>query len=117
MRALIGPRRFGDSLVMRGFGEDLYEPYPSSASFETVANIVNDLDAAIVARGLGRARVIELAKLFSERDGVNGEWWPQALGRTRSVAENKKVRLAVNEWADGEALAAGIRQRPILHRR
>lgn len=106
MRALIGPRRFGDSRVARGFGESFYEPYPSGAAFVAAADTANALDAAIVARGFGRAHVIELAKFFSERDGADGEWWPQGLERTRSAAERKKVRLFVNEWADGEALAA-----------
>ena len=108
MRALIGPRRCGDSLVVRGFGEAFYEPYPPGAAFVATANTINTLDATIVARGLGRARVIELAKFFSERDGAPGEWWPQGLERTRSAAELKKGRLAVNEWADGEAVAAHV---------
>ena len=106
MRALIGPRRFGDTLVVRGFGEGFHEPYPSGAAFVVAADTTNALDAAIVARGLGRAQVIELAKSFSERDGAAGEWWPQGLERTRNAAERKKARSAVNEWADGEALAA-----------
>jgi hypothetical protein len=106
MRALIGPRRFGDSLVVRGVGEDFYEPYPPGVTFVAAADTCNALDAAIVARGLGRVPVIELAKSFSERNGTPGEWWPQGLGWTRSAAERKKARLAVNEWADGEALAA-----------
>ena len=106
MRALIGPRRFGDSPVVQGFGDDFHEPRPSGAAFEAAAHTANALDAAILARGLGRAQAIELAKSFSERDGAAGEWWPQALERARSAGERKKVRLAVNEWADGEALAA-----------
>ncbi|HXO67446.1 MAG TPA: hypothetical protein VN838_00665 [Bradyrhizobium sp.] len=106
MRGLIGPRRFGDSPVVRGFGEGFYEPYPSGAAFVAAVDKANALDAAIVARGLGRAQVIELGKFFSERDGADGEWWPQGLGRIRSDAERKKVGLAINEWADGEALAA-----------
>jgi hypothetical protein len=106
MHALIGPRRFGDSLVVRGFSEGFYEPYPPGAALVAAANITNAVDAAIVARGLGRAQAIELAKSFSERDGAAGEWWPQGLERTRNAAERKKARLAVNEWADGEALAA-----------
>jgi hypothetical protein len=108
MRGLIGPRRFGDSLVVRGFGEDFYEPYPLGAAFVAAADAANGLDLAIVRRGLGRAQVIELAKSFSERAGAAGEWWPQGLGRTISAAERKKVRAAVNEWADGEALAAHV---------
>jgi hypothetical protein len=108
MRALIGPRRFGDSLVARGFGESFFEAYPSGAAFEAATGATNAFDAAIVARGLGRARVIELAKSFSERDGAAGEWWLQGLERTKSAAEGKRVRDAVNEWADGEALAAHV---------
>jgi hypothetical protein len=106
MRALIGPRRFGDSMVARGFGENFYEPYPLGDAFVAAANTANALDAAIIARGLGRAQVIELAKSFSERDGAAGEWWPQGLERTRNNAERKKARRAINEWADGEAVAA-----------
>jgi hypothetical protein len=106
MRALIGPRRFGDSLVAQGFGEGFYEPYPSGAAFFAATETTIALDAAIVARGLGRTQVIELAKSFSERDGAGGEWWPQGLERTRSPAEREKTRRAINEWGDGEALAA-----------
>ena len=106
MRALIGPRRFGDSPVVQGFGEDFHEPRPSGPAFVAAAHTANALDAAIVARGLGRAQGIELGKFFSERDDAAGELWLQGLERTRSARERKKVRLAVNEWADGEALAA-----------
>ena len=108
IRALIGPRRFGDSPVVQGYGNDFYEAYPSGSAFETAVDATNTVDMAIVARGLGRARVIELAKSFSERDGATGELWLQGLERTRSNAETKAVRLAVNEWADGEALAAHV---------
>jgi hypothetical protein len=106
MRALIGPRRFGDSPVMRGFGEAFYEPLPSGAAFVAAVDTANALDAAIVVRGLGRAQAMGLAKSFSERDGAAGEWWLQGLERTRSTAERKKAHRAINEWADGEALAA-----------
>lgn len=106
MRALIGPRRFGDSFVAQGFGEGFYEPYPSGAAFIAAAGTTNALDAAIMARGLGRAQAIELAKSFSERDGAGGEWWPQGLERSQCPAERKKARSAINEWGDGEALAA-----------
>ena len=106
IRALIGPRRFGDSLVVRGFGEGFYEPHPAGAAFLAAVAATNALDAAIVARGLGRVQVVELAKSFSERDGAAGEWWPQGLERTQSHAESEKARMAINEWADGEALAA-----------
>ena len=108
IRGLIGPRRFGDSLVVRGFGEDFYEPYPPGEAFAAAADAANGLDAAIVQRGLGRAQVITLAKSFSARSGADGEWWPQGLSRTTTAAERKRVRAAVNEWADGEALAAHL---------
>jgi hypothetical protein len=106
MRALIGPRRFGDSVIAKGFGDDFYEPYPSGAAFEAAANRANEVDAAIVARGLGRSHIIALGRCFSKRAGTDGEWWPQGLQRTCTEEERKKARLAINEWADGEAIAA-----------
>ncbi len=84
MRALVGPRRFGDSLVASGFGDDFYEPYPAGHEFDAAASRANEVDAAIVARGLGRAHVIRLARIFSARDGAENEWWPQGLERTRT---------------------------------
>lgn len=108
MRALIGPRRFGDSLVVRGFGEGFYEPYPSGPARVVAADTTNACDAAIVARGFGRALVIEFAKFLSGRANAAGEFWPQGLERTRSAAECKNAHLYVNEWADGEALAAHV---------
>ena len=118
MRSLIGPRRFGDSLVVRGFGEGFYEPYPSGAAFVVAADTANALDAAIVARGLGRAQVIELAKSFSERDGAAGEWWPQGLERTRNAAKQKSGpgRQRMGGWRSSAARCRR-RQRPVLHAR
>lgn len=131
MRALIGPRRFGDSLVVQGFGGDFYEPDPSAAALVKGADITNTLDAQIVARGLGRALVLDLGKAWSERDGAAGELWLQGLERTRDAAERKKACLAISEWADGEAVAShagyandlfctedrggGLGERSILH--
>lgn len=36
------------------------------------------------------------------------EWWPQGLRRARDAAERKKVWTAINEWADGDAIAAHV---------
>jgi hypothetical protein len=55
MRALIGPRRVGDSLVAQGFGEGFYERYPPGAAFIAAAETTCALDAAIVARDLAAA--------------------------------------------------------------
>ena len=106
MRALCGPRRFGDTLVVRGFGEDFYEPLPLGTAFLEAVDRTNRVDSDIVSRGLGRFRVIEFAKFLSHRDGASGEWWPQGLERAQTDSERKKVALAVSELADGEALAA-----------
>ena len=108
MRALIGPRRFGDSIVPQGFGEGFHQHYPPGEAFVAMADATNAADIAILKRGLGRAPVIELAKSLSERDGATGEWWPQALSRARSNTDRKKAKHAINEWADGEAVAAHI---------
>ena len=39
---------------------------------------------------------------------MEGEWWPQGLGRARDAAERRKVWAAINEWADGDAIAAHV---------
>jgi hypothetical protein len=108
MRAMIGPRRFGDSLAVLGFGDDFYEPYANAAELVARGGKANEVDAALARRGLGRARAVQLGLEYSQRDGKDGEWWPQGLGRTRKPAERKKVRDAINEWADGDAVASHV---------
>lgn len=108
MRALIGPRRIGDSLAVRGFGDNFYEPYGSARELIAHGDKANEVDAELARSGLGRARVVGLGLEFSARDDATGEWWPQGLGRARDATERKKVHEAINEWADGDAIAAHI---------
>lgn len=106
MRALIGPRLIGFGPGDLGFGEDFYAQHPADEAFISAVETTSSLDAAILRCGLGRARAINLAQRFSERAGVEGEFWPQGLERAMSDKERKEVSIAVSEWADGEAVAA-----------
>jgi len=108
MRAMMGPRRFLDSLAVRGFGDDFYEPYSNPAELVARGEKANEVDKALARRGLGRARAVQLGLEYSQRDGMGGEWWPEGLGRARDKAERKKVWAAINEWADGDAIAGHV---------
>lgn len=44
----------------------------------------------------------------SKQHYATGEWWPPGLGRATTENERKKVRKAINEWADGDAIAAHV---------
>ena len=57
MRAVIGPRRFGDSLVARECGEGFYEPYPSGAAFVAAAGTANALATQQSWRGVSAGRM------------------------------------------------------------
>jgi hypothetical protein len=107
MKALIGPRYLGNSLSVRGFGEDFYEDYVSPADVVTRGGKTNEVEAALRQRGVGRARAVELGLTYSERDNASGEFWMQGLGRARDT-ERRKVLEAINEWADGDAIAAHV---------
>jgi hypothetical protein len=51
---------------------------------------------------------VQLGLEYSQWDGMDGEWWPQGLGRARDKAERKKVWATINEWADGDARSASF---------
>jgi hypothetical protein len=106
MKALIGPRYLGNSLPARSFGDDFYENYACAADLISSSTRTHELDAALTRRGLGRARVVQLGLDYSERDGARGEIWMQGIGRARNDTERKAVHRAINEWADGDAVAA-----------
>jgi hypothetical protein len=106
MKALIGPRHLGNSLPVRGFGDDFYENYASVADLLAGSAKTHLVQAAILKRGIGRWRVVELGLEYSRRDGVSDESWMRGIERARDDTERKKVRSAINEWADGEAVAA-----------
>ena len=108
LRAVMGPRRFLDSLAVQGFGDDFYEPYSNPAELVARGEKANEVDAALAGRGLGRARAVQLGLKYSQRDATDGEWWPQGLGRASDGPERKKVKAAINEWADGDAIAGHV---------
>jgi hypothetical protein len=107
MRAMMGPRRILDSLAVRGL-DSFYEPHASPAELIARGEKANEVDAALARRGLGRARAVKLGLEYCRRDGIEGQWWPQGFGRARDAAERKKVGAAINEWADGDAVAAHV---------
>jgi hypothetical protein len=106
MKALIGPRHLGNSPPVHGFGDDFYENYASVADLVAGSGKTHEVQAAILRRRLGRGRVVELGLEYSERDNASGEIWMQGIERARNDTERKAVRRAINEWADGEAIAA-----------
>ena len=108
MRALRGPVFIGVRLPMPDMGADFYHPDASVQEITARGDKANHVDAELAKRGIGRARAIRLGCEFSTRDGATGEWWPQGLGRARNKTEKRKAREAINEWADGEAIAAHI---------
>jgi hypothetical protein len=108
MRAMIGPRRFGDGLVVSGFGDDFYVHQSTAAELIACGEKAKEVDRALMARGFARARAQRLGLQFSKRDGQAGELWLQGLGRARNGAERKKAWAAINEWADGEIIASHV---------
>ncbi|MCI1012461.1 hypothetical protein HWE04_01230 [Herbaspirillum sp. C7C2] len=103
MRALIGPRLLGYSLAIRGFDDECYEPI-AAEKFVVCAGLTNTVDSELLSRGVGRARAIKLGC----EDIDDGEWWPQGLERAITNGKLKKVREVINEWIDGEAIAAHV---------
>ncbi len=65
------------------------------------------LTKAFGSRGVGVARAEALAAEFAQRDGVIEVWW-RSLGRAQDAAQTKRVIRAVQEWSDGELVAAHI---------
>lgn len=108
MKALIGPRHLGNSLPVRNFGDDFYENYACATDLIAGSAKTHEVDAAILRRGLGRARVVQLGLEYSKRDGARGEIWMQGIGRVRDDTERRAVHRAINEWADGDAVAAHV---------
>jgi hypothetical protein len=109
LRPLIGPRPIGDSLAVREFVQrGLYEPLGVGAELAARADRTHAVDTALRVRGLGRQRAINLGRDYSARAGETGEFYQQGLGRARDDSERKKVLKTINEWADGEAIAAHV---------
>jgi hypothetical protein len=108
LHAMLGPRRFGDGLVASGFGDNFYEPYDSPLVLVARGEMANKVLAELAKQNLGRAPAVRLGLEFSARDNAQGELWLQGLGRARDNRERKKVRAMINEWADGETIAAHV---------
>ena len=105
MRALRDPARVG---ALRVHNDDGAFFAPEDSILELLARMdkVNELAAAIGARGLRHARAQLLGVRFTERTGVcEPELWCQGLLRAEGSGELKQVIEACAEWADGTAWA------------
>jgi hypothetical protein len=89
------------------------KPYPSGVAFVAAADRANALDAAIVARGLGRAQVIELAKFFSQKMVGTAPRAPLPTLRTEAGGR----RLTRHEISFAFRFAAGARGQAGFRRR
>jgi len=106
MRALRGPARMVDGLVIKDPDNTIYVT-------ETIEQVIahrstaGEVAAAIEGRGVGRAVALELGLKFNERAGVTSELWLQGLARARPD-EYRLVRKAIGEWSDGDAIASHV---------
>jgi hypothetical protein len=107
MRALIGPRYLGNSLPSQRGVDLLYENLVFQADVGRAGKI-NEVDVALAQREIGRFRAVGLGVEWSKRDGATGESWMEGLGRARNDTERRNVHKAINEWADGDAIAAHV---------
>jgi hypothetical protein len=109
LRPLLGPRPMGDSLAVPEFVQrGLYETLGVGTDLMARRDRIHAVDTALRSRGIGRQRAIDLGREYNARAGAAGEFYQQGLGRAQNDAERKKVLKAVNEWADGEAVAAHV---------
>ena len=106
MRALRGPARMVDGLVIKDPDNAIYVNEPIEQVIEH-RSIANEVAAAIESRGVGRAVALELGLKFSERAGATGELWLQGLARAKPD-EYRLVRKAIGEWSDGDAIASHV---------
>jgi hypothetical protein len=102
LRALRAPARLG---WVRTRDEDGTFFAPDGPMIEHLGRMdkVNDMATAIAVRGLGYAKAVELGRKFADCDNAsNPEFWFKGL----LGASRRQVKLALNEWADGDSVAA-----------
>jgi hypothetical protein len=78
---------------------------PDASMPELLARMdkVNAMATAIAVRGLGYAKAVELGRKYADCDNPsNPELWFKGLLK----ASCRQVKLALNEWADGDSIAA-----------
>jgi hypothetical protein len=102
LRALRAPARAGSVRVK---DEDGTFFAPDASTLELLARMekVNKMASAISKRGLGYAKAVELGRKDADCDNpFRPQLWLQGL----ADASNRQVKLAINEWADGDAVAS-----------
>ena len=102
LRALRAPARIGWIRVEDKDGT-FFAPDVSMRELLTRMDRIYELATAISARGLGYAKAVELGRQFAYCDNpFRPQLWLQGL----ADASNQQVKLAINESADGDALAS-----------
>ena len=66
------------------------------------------ISAAIEARGVGFAKIEQLARSIQQRLGLGEIPWYEGLNRPADATESKKIDKAFAEWADGDTVAGHI---------
>lgn len=106
MRALRGPARMVDGLVIKDPDDTIYVNESIEQMIEH-RSMANEVASTIESRCVGRAVALELGLKFNERAGVTGELWLQGLARA-NPDELGLVRKAIGEWSDGDAIASHV---------
>ncbi|MGA8616433.1 MAG: hypothetical protein WB760_33010 [Xanthobacteraceae bacterium] len=103
MRALRGPARMCGVRAKHGQVK-FFEPHESVLELAKCMDKVNELATAIGARGLGYAVPVTLGlQLLTPEEIAKPTLWFEGL---RRATGHKRVARAVNEWADGDSVAA-----------
>jgi len=102
LRALRAPARTG-WVRIRDEGCTFFAPDASMPELLERMDKVNDMATAIAVRGLGHAKAVELGRKFADCYNASYPelWFKGLLGASR-----RQVKLALNEWADGDSVAA-----------
>jgi hypothetical protein len=102
MRALRGPARIC-GIRARDDQVKFFDPHETVAELAKCMDKVNELATVIGARGVGYAVPVKLGlQLLTPDEIAKPTLWFEGLRR----ASHKQVKRAINEWADGDSVAA-----------
>ncbi len=102
LRALRAPARIG-WVRIRDEDGTFFEADVSPSDLTNRMDKVNELARLIAGRGIGYAKAVELGCKFADcANASNPQPWFKGLSR----ASPRQVKLALNEWADGDSVAA-----------
>jgi hypothetical protein len=102
LRALRAPARIG-WVRIRDEDGTFFEADASPPELSTRMDKVNELARVIAGRGIGYAKAVELGCKFADSANASN---PEPRFKGLSWASPRQVKLALNEWADGDSVAA-----------